>query len=394
MAVAAKIKDMMQRSSWIRKMFETGTELKAKHGADRVCDFSLGNPVIEPPPEFSRAVIEIVSDSTPLKHAYMPNAGYPGVRKKIAEHVSQEQGAQLTAEHVIMTCGAGGAMNVALKTISNPGSKVLASTPCFMEYAFYTGNHGGELQLVPSSDDFDLDIEALESRIDGQTVAVIINSPTNPCGRIYPRSTLEALAAMLEAKSRAVGHAVYLIADEQYRKIVYDGEVVPSVLSAYRNSIIATSYSKELSIPGERIGYLAVHPEAEDVSDLLNGMVLCNRILGYVNAPALMQRVVERLIGRTADLSAYQRKRDALCSGLSDIGYEFRKPQGTFYLFPKSPVEDDTELVAALQEQLILAVPGRGFGCPGYFRIAFCVDDTVIARSMDGFAKAYRRCVG
>ncbi len=397
MAVANKVKDMMERSSWIRKMFETGSELKAQHGSDKVFDFSLGNPNLEPPKEFNDTLKELITEDIPHSHGYMPNAGYPDVRSQIAQYVSQEQGVELTGEQIIMTCGAGGALNVAFKSILNPGDVVLAAIPCFMEYSFYVDNHGGTLKLVKGKDDFDLDVDAFESAITEKTAAVIINSPNNPSGRIYPQSTIDAIGEMLRRKSRDTGRGIYLVSDEPYRKIVYDGADVPSVLATYENSIVATSYSKDLSIPGERIGFLAINPKAEDSQNLTNGMILCNRILGFVNAPALWQRAVAKSQGLSVDVSDYKRKRDMLCDGLAQIGYEFRKPEGTFYLFPKSPSraqspkQDEMRIVEALQRELVLTVPGRGFGCPGYFRIAFCVDDHLIEGSLPGFRRAFEK---
>jgi len=394
MATAQRIVEMMERSSWIRRMFETGAELKAKHGARNVYDFSLGNPNLEAPGEVHRIVAEELGREDPSLHAYMPNAGYPHVREAVADYVSREQGVAVSADHIVMTCGAGGAMNVALKSILNPGDTVLATTPCFMEYGFYADNHGGNLELVPGRPDFDLDVDRLEEKITRRTAAVIVNSPNNPSGRVYPASTITALSGMLMRKSREIGRAVYLLSDEPYRKIVYDGVQVPSVLAAYGNSIVVTSHSKDLSLPGERIGYLAVNPAAEDAENLMPAMILCNRILGYVNAPALWQRVAGRAQGLKVDTGVYQRKRDMLCGGLRKIGYDFREPEGTFYLFPKSPTEDELATVDALRSRLILTVPGRGFGCPGHFRISFCVADEVIERSMDGFAAAFEQVGG
>jgi len=388
MAISSKIKEMIGRASWIRRMFDAGNLLKKQYGPGRVCDFSLGNPNIEPPEAFKETIIKIIQDEMTGKHRYMANAGYPEVREKVAEFVSEEQGVNVEGEHVIMTCGAGSGLNVALKTIINKGDRVLVSKPYFMEYSFYVDNHGGTLELVESKEDFDLDIDAFARHITTRTAAVIINSPNNPSGQIYPESTISALVQLLQQKSSEIGRSIYLISDEPYRKIVYDGNTVPSVLRHYRNSIIVTSYSKDLSIPGERIGWVAVHPDADDFKDLVNGMVLCNRILGFVNAPALMQRIIYHLQGSCVDVDVYKRRRDLLCSGLERLGYKFVKPKGTFYLLPKAPGDDDQRFVEALQEELILAVPGRGFGIPGYFRIAFCVDDEVIERSMEGFARA------
>ncbi len=381
----------MGQSSWIRRMFETGARLRAEHGADKICDFSLGNPNLEPPPEFRQALRRAVDDSSEGTHGYMPNAGYPWVRKKVAALVSGEQAVSLDERHLVMTCGAAGAFNIALKTILNPGDTVLVSAPYFMEYGSYVDNHGGVLEPVPARPDFDLDVDALEARITNRTAALIVNSPNNPSGRVYPEATLRALGSMLEAAGRRVGRAIYLMSDEPYRRVVFDGIRVPSVMAACRNSIVATSYSKDLSIAGERIGWLAVHPQAEAADELVDGFVLCNRILGFVNAPALMQRVVAETGGASVDAALYQRKRDRLYDALTRIGYRMRKPQGTFYLFPQAPGGDDLAAVQALQEELVLTVPGRGFGMPGHFRIAFCVEDAVIERSVDGFARAFER---
>jgi aspartate aminotransferase len=307
----------------------------------------------------------------------------------VAAHIAKDQGVALDERHVLMTCGAGGALNVVLKTILNPGDQVVVSAPYFVEYDFYADNHGGSAVVADTKPDFNLDVAAIEKAITAKTAAVLINSPNNPSGRIYPEATIRALAAMLESASRRIGRTIYLLSDEPYRRIVYDGLRVPSALAAYRNAIACTSYSKDLSVSGERIGWLAVNPAADDVEDLLNGFTLCNRILGYVNAPALMQRAVTVLQDDCVDVAVYKKKRDALCDAISDIGYEFVKPQGTFYLFPMAPHNDDLAMVEALREQRILTVPGRGFGKPGYFRIAFCVEDVTIAGSIPGFRKAW-----
>jgi aspartate aminotransferase len=391
MAVSDRIKTMMGQSSWIRRMFEAGARLSREHGAENVCDFSIGNPNLEPPELFQQALHRIVDEPLPGKHGYMPNAGYPAVRAAVATRVSVEQGVHLDERRLLMTCGAGGALNVALKTILNPGDVVLASTPCFMEYRFYTDNHGGMLDLVSTKPDFDLDIGALEARITERTAAVLINSPNNPSGRIYPEATLRELGRMLEAAGKRVGRTIYLVSDEPYRKIAYGNARVPGTMAAYRNTIVGSSYSKDLSVPGERIGWLAVHPDADGAADLFDGFVLCNRILGYVNAPSLMQRVVAEAGDTAVDVGIYQRKRDRLCAALQRIGYEVSPPEGTFYLFPRAPGGDDLAAVEALQAELILTVPGRGFGTPGYFRIAFCVADAVIERSLAGFERALAR---
>ncbi|MFW6181473.1 MAG: pyridoxal phosphate-dependent aminotransferase [Spirochaetota bacterium] len=390
MSVSTAIRELMSRSSWIRRMFDEGLQLKQVHG-ERVCDFSLGNPNLEPPGRFTAALTEILQDPSPGKHRYMPNAGYPEVRRSVAEGVSREQETDLDADHLIMTCGAGGGLNVALKTILNPGDRVLAPAPYFTEYGSYAANHGGVLETVPGRDDFLPDMEALAARVTERTAAVIINSPNNPSGRIFPERTVGELGEMLERRCREVGRTVYLISDEPYRKIVFDGNRVPPVFPFYRNSMVVSSYSKDLSIPGERIGWLAVNPAADHARELVDGFILCNRILGFVNAPALMQRAVQRLQGKSVDVSLYQRKRDLLCDGLQELGYRFFRPQGAFYVLPEAPGGDDAAFVRELADQLILAVPARGFGAPGRFRLAFCVEDRVIEQSMRGFAAAMEK---
>jgi len=387
--ISKKIMSMIDSSSFIRKMFETGAKLKKEFGEENVYDFSLGNPSMDPPENFTKKLIERAEDHH--MHGYMPNAGYLDVREKVSEYISLNQKTKITADGVVMTSGAGGALNTVLKTIINSGDNIIASIPCFMEYKFYCDNHGGELQLVNGKTDFNLDIEAIEKAINSKTAAVIINSPNNPSGRIYPEETLRNLAEALEKKSRETGRTIYLISDEPYRKIVYDNIVVPSVMDAYKNSIVCTSYSKDLSIPGERIGWLAVNPGAEDYSNLINGIILCNRILGYVNAPALMQRTVAELQGISVDVSLYRKKRDYIAEKLASFGYKFRVPEGTFYFFIEAPEGDDMRIVDLLEEERILVVPGRGFALPGYFRIAYCVEDSVIEGAMTGFEKTARK---
>ena len=390
MAVSQRVLKSMESSSWIRKMFEIGGLLKAKYGEDNVYDFSLGNPNTEPPEEFTKTLKEYVNTEGKGMHAYMPNAGYPDVRSKVADYIKKTENVDVTSTCIVMTCGAAGAMNAVLKTILNPGDKVITSTPFFAEYTAYADNHFGELVTVPGKKDFDLDIEAIADAIDEKTAAVIINSPNNPSGRIFPESTIKALAEMLEKKKEETGRTVYLLSDEPYKKITYDGVEVPSVIANYKNTIILTSYSKDLSLPGERIGWLAVHPEADDFDNLMNGIIMCNRILGYVNAPAIMQKVVAELQGVSVDIDFYRKKRDRLCEILTEAGFKFIKPEGTFYLFPEAPGGDDLKAVTALQEERILTVPGRGFGSPGYFRISYCVADSVIEGSAQGFKKAYK----
>lgn len=391
MSIAAKIHVILEKASWIRKMFEEGAQLKATYGAEKVFDFSLGNPNLEPPARFKEVLIQVAGASGTGHHSYMPNIGYASVRQAVAEFLSTEQGTPVTANEVIMTCGAAGALNVMLKTILDPGDEVITPAPYFVEYGFYVDNHGGVLKAVPTKSDFTLDLGAIEGAITAKTKAVLINSPNNPSGQIYSKESLTQLGALLGEEGRRFKRTIYLISDEPYRKITFDGIRVPALFTCYPESMIATSYSKDLSIPGERIGFLAVNPQSTYKGDLLAGMALANRTLGYVNAPALMQRAIESLQGVSVDIAAYQAKRDLLCDGLSECGYEFIRPKGAFYLFPKSPAPDDVAFVRALQEELILTVPGRGFGCPGFFRIAFCVDDDTIKKAMPGFERVLKR---
>ncbi len=386
--LSEKMVGFMERASWIRKMFEEGARLKKEHGADKVCDFSLGNPDLTPPEAFNRALIEAASSKEPGIHAYMPNAGIPWVREEIAKQVEKEHEVPVTGQDVIMTCGAAGGLNIIFKAILNPGDEVIVPRPYFVEYGFYTDNHQGKLVPVDSKKDFSLDLDAIRSAITEKTKAVLINSPNNPSGAIYDQDSIKALAKLLNSIRKEKGQTIFLISDEPYRKIVFTGNSVPPLMSNYRDTIVTTSFSKDLSIPGERIGYVAVHPEITEKEALLGAMTLANRILGFVNAPALMQRVVAQVASETVDTSIYERRRDIFASILEKAGLEFTMPQGAFYFFPQSPTADETVFVRALQKELILTVPGSGFGQPGYIRIAFCVDDEVIKRSEAGFKRA------
>ena len=391
MTVAKKIEAFMSKSSWIRKMFEEGARLKAEHGAENVFDFSLGNPNLPPPDKFNEVLRDTVDSCGLGDHCYMPQTGYPQVCHSVAEYLTEEQEVAVSNQDVIMTCGAAGALNVMLKALLDPGDEVITPTPCFVEYMFYVDNHGGVLKMVPTHPDFTLDLDALEAAITPKTKALIINSPNNPTGQIYSEESLKALVDLLTSKGRELGRTIYLLSDEPYRKIIYDDAKVPSIFKCYADSVIGTSYSKDISIPGERIGFAAVNPAATHKDSLMAGMTLTNRILGYVNAPALMQRVVACMQGLSVDIGEYKRKRDMLCDGLADCGYEFTKPTGAFYLFPRTPIEDDVEFVKALQEELILVVPGSGFAGPGHFRIAFCCADETITNAMPGFKRAIEK---
>jgi len=385
MAISDRVYKNMEASSWIRRMFETGALLKQQYGADNVYDFSLGNPDVRPGDAFQQALEESVKEEDVNKHGYMPNAGYPHVREAIARQITKEHGVEIPWQNIIMTCGAGGALNVMLKTLLNPGDEVIVPAPYFVEYRFYAENHGGTLIPISTTHNFSLYIEEFEKNISEKTKVIILNSPNNPTGKVYSHKELDALAELVKRKEKEIGRPIYIISDEPYREIVFDGIEVPSVYRYFDNSIVITSYSKTLSIPGERIGWLAVYPNADAVQDLINGAVLCNRVLGFVNAPALMQRVISKLQGQTAELSLYKKRRDLFCDMLQRAGYTFTKPEGSFYLFPQAPGGDDIRIVEELQKERILAVPGRGFGTPGYFRLSFCVNEKTIKNAENGF---------
>jgi len=394
MSASEKIREAIKRSSWIRKMFEEGNKRKQKFGPENVYDFSLGNPDLEPPMVFKEALKELAVDPTPGHHSYMPNAGFMATRQAVADYLNSYNKAHFTPDHIVMTVGAGGGLNVILKTILNPGEEVIIPSPYFVEYNFYLDNHQGVPKIVPTNKDFSLDLGAIGDAITENTKAVLINSPNNPTGKVYSEEELISLGQLLTEASNKFSKTIYLISDEPYRKIVFDGIKVPSVFDAYPESFVVTSFSKDLSIPGERIGFAAAHPDISDKEGILAGMVLCNRILGYVNAPALMQRVVIGLLDRSVDISIYQKRRDLFYEGLTKCGYEVVKPEGAFYLFPKSPIEDDVQFVAELQEENILVVPGSGFGGPGHFRIAYCVADEVIERALPGFERVFNKVKG
>ncbi|MDQ5986960.1 MAG: Aspartate/prephenate aminotransferase [Syntrophus sp. SKADARSKE-3] len=390
MSIAKKIEGFISQSSMIRRMFEEGIELKKQFGPHNVYDFSLGNPDVPPPAIFKETLGRIVAEEMPGKHAYMPNAGYPATRQAIAGYLSGIHGMDINTERIVMTCGAGGALNVIFKTLLDPGDEVLVPTPCFVEYGFYADNAGGKIKFITSNEDFSLNLHAIEQGITERTKAILINSPNNPTGKVYDEASIAGLAAILVKKSNQLGKTIYLVSDEPYSDIVFDGVIVPSIFKAYPHSIIASSYSKTLSLAGERIGYIAVHPDIKEETQVMGGLILCNRMLGFVNAPALMQRVVEKLQGITVDVDIYRRKRDLFCDGLTAQGYDIVKPEGAFYLFPKTPIPDDVTFVQTLKKYRILTVPGSGFIGPGHFRIAYCVDDDKIINSMEGFGKAMR----
>jgi aspartate aminotransferase len=388
MSVSQKIKIAMERGSWIRKMFEEGGELKARLGVDKVSDFTLGNPDLEPPARFKEALLEAVQDTSPGLHGYMTNAGLLNSRQALAGHLHTMYHQDFGPEDLVLTCGAAGALNVIFKAILDPGDEVIVLSPYFPEYLFYADNHGGTAVVVETDPSFQIDLAAIERALSPRTKAVIINSPNNPTGQIYPKATLTALAQFLEKHNEKHGRVVYLVADEPYSRIIYDGIELPNIFSFYPHTLLATSFSKDLSIPGERLGLVAVSPHASHREELLAGFILANRILGFINAPALMQRAVAKVPGLCVDTTPYARRRDLLGQILREAGYRFINPQGAFYFFPEAPGGDDLAFVSRLKQENILAVPGRGFGRAGYFRLAFCVPEAVIERAAAGFIKA------
>ena len=389
MAISEKVSGFMEKSSWIRKMFEEGIWLKKQFGEEDIFDLSLGNPVIEPPDQVQAALVKAAKDISPGLHRYMPNAGLQDVREAIAKTLSNECQVSLSANDLVMVCGAAGGLNITLKTLLDSGDEVLIFAPYFVEYLFYADNHGGKAVAVKTHDDFTLDMDALKDALSEKTKAVIVNSPNNPTGVVYSREELKQLAEVLKAHSEKTGKAVYLISDDPYKKITFDGVEAVNILELYENSIYITSHSKDIALPGERIGFVAVHPKCEDAGNLMAGLIFSNRVLGFVNAPALIQRVVKNVQGVTVDVEQYKKKRDFLYGELTRIGYDVVKPQGAFYFFPKSPIDDEVEFVKKLAEKKVLVVPGRGFGCPGYFRISYCLPDSVIEGSIAGFESTF-----
>jgi aspartate aminotransferase len=393
MSVSARVKKGMEIGSWIRRMFEEGIAMKKRYGADNVYDLSLGNPLMEPPPEFKREIKRLADNPFPGMHGYMENAGYPDTRAAVAAQLTRETGIKLTEKDVIMAVGAAGAINVALKTILDPGDEVIIFIPWFVDYFNYIENHDGVVRPVPTDAGFMPRLDELEKAIGPRTKALLINSPNNPTGVLYPADLMQRMADILRKKEVEYGAEIFIISDEPYKKIIYDGLQYPSPLNFHRHSIIATSHSKDLSIPGERIGYVALHPECEHHDEMITGLVFCTRVLGFINAPAFMQNVIRHLQQVTINVGEYQRRRDYIYSNLVAMGYQVSKPQGAFYIFPKTPIKDDVAFVHELQqEHRVLAVPGVAFGTPGYFRLVYCVDDRTLEHAMPGLealAKKY-----
>ena len=389
MSISTKLKKSMEQGSWIRKMFEEGILLKTKIGADKVYDLSLGNPIYEPPPKFIELLRNYIENPASGLHRYMPNAGLAETREAVAKNLTTETGLIFSKEDIVMTCGAGGALNIIIKTLLDPGDEIVVFAPYFAEYFFYADNHGGKCVVLDHDDDFMPKLSMLEEIVNEKTKMVIVNSPNNPSGVVYPNSVLKTLGQSIKKLELKYGRDIFIVSDEPYRKIIYDDISYNHIFSTHSNTIVATSHSKDLGLAGERIGYVAVNPDNENKDEIIDGLTFSNRVLGFVNAPALMQHLIINLQSETVNIDDYRQSRDFLWTNLTDIGYEVIKPQGAFYMFPKSPIEDDVKYVNELRKKNVLVVPGSGFGSPGYFRISYCVDEHTLHNCIDGFRKVF-----
>lgn len=387
--ISEKMKPFVENNSAIRMMFEEGNRLRAKYGAENVFDFSLGNPSVPAPDCVRQAIIELVNEENPTTlHGYMSNAGFEDVRQTIAESLNRRFGTAFQGKNLIMTVGAASGLNVILKTVLNPGDEAIVFAPYFLEYGAYVRNYDGVLvEISPDTETFQPNLAELEGKITSKTKAVIVNTPHNPTGVVYSEETIQKLSAILEKKQKEFGSVIYLISDEPYRELAYDGVEVPYLTKYYDNTVVGYSYSKSLSLPGERIGYLVIPDEADGSEELLAAASIANRILGSVNAPSLMQKVIGKCVDAEVDVAAYDKNRLALYNGLKELGFSFIKPQGAFYLFVKSPVEDEKEFCQAAKKYNILMVPGSSFACSGYVRLAYCVSYDTIVNALPQFAK-------
>ena len=391
MAIARSLQEQMHKTSWIRKMFETGQALKELHGEDQVFDLSLGSPNLEPPEAFQSALRRLVESPRAGMHRYMPNAGYPSTRQAVARAMVDQEGVAVEADDVVMTVGAAGALNVALASILDPGDEVIILAPYFVEYLFYIQNHGGTARVVQSTDDFDIDLRAVDQAINARTKALIINTPNNPTGRIYSQNRMNTLSELLVTAGNHHRRTIHLLVDTPYAKITYDGLENPLFFKSHPPTLLAHSHSKDLGLAGQRIGYLVINPRHPDRPLLRPACTVTNRTLGFVNAPALMQLALESSITASVDLESYRDIRELLCQGLSEAGYELVKPQGAFYVFPKTPMADDVAFTRELQQENTLVVPGSGFGRPGHIRVAFCTSRKTVERALPCFARVMQR---
>lgn len=387
--ISKKMEGLVKNSSIIRAMFEEGKKRSKIYGEENVFDYSLGNPNVEPPEEIKNAIINVISEQNPnLVHGYMNNSGFEDVRAEIANHINKKDGLALSFENIVMTCGAAGGLNIILKTLLNPEDEVIVIAPFFGEYTNYVSNYDGKIVVVKSKkDSFTIDFEALEKAITSKTKAMIINTPNNPTGVIYDKNTIQEIAKLLDAKQKEFNTNIYLISDEPYREIIYDNAKAENILKYYKNTFIGYSYSKSLSLPGERIGYIVVNSGMDSFKDIISSLNVANRILGFVNAPSLFQRVIGKTLDAKVDVDKYKKNRDLLYNHLISIGFECVKPEGAFYLFPKSPIDDDIEFANAAKKYNLLIVPGSSFGYEGYFRLSYCIDYDKIKMSLDAFTK-------
>lgn len=392
--ISTKMQSLISNSSIIREMFENGKKLSKIYGEENVFDYSLGNPNVETPEEIKKAIIDIVSnENSNMVHGYMNNSGYEDIREGIAQYINSKEKLNLSQENIIMTCGAAGGLNIILKTVLNPEDEVIVIAPFFGEYINYVSNYDGKLVVVNArKSDFKPDIETVSKAITKKTKAIIINTPNNPTGVIYDEETIKNLAKLLEEKQKEYNLSIYLISDEPYREIIYDGAEVPNLLKFYKNTFIGYSYSKSLSLPGERIGYIVVNNDMDDFQDVIAALNVANRILGFVNAPSLFQRVIGKTLGAEVDVNIYKKNRDILYNHLISLGFECIKPEGAFYLFPKALIEDDIKFAEMAKKYNLLIVPGSAFHTPGYFRIAYCISYEKIEKSLEAFTKLANEC--
>lgn len=384
--ISKKVVESLERASWVRAMFDKGAKLRQIHGDENVYDFSLGNPDPEPPASVKEALKNIISEDPKGIHRYMSNAGFLDVREKIACKINNETKLSLTVDNIIMTCGAAGGLNVVFKTLLDPGDEVIIFAPFFGEYNFYVDNHCGNTVIIPPvKGSFEPDLELFESKINKKTKALIINSPNNPSGYIYSEKTLKNISDIINSKEKEFNCTIYVVSDEPYNQLVYDDIELPSILKIFKNSFVVNSFSKSLSLPGERIGYIAVNPNIENVKTVINSLIFSNRILGFVNAPAMFQKVISHSLDAKVDVEMYKARRDRLYEIVTESGFSCIKPQGAFYLFPQSPIENDVEFVEHALKYNLLLVPGTGFGCPGYFRLTYCISIETIESSYPAF---------
>ena len=387
--ISNKMKSLVNNSSTIRAMFEEGKKLSDIYGEENVFDYSIGNPNVEPPENIKTIISDILNKEKPnLVHGYMNNSGYEDVRDDISSFLNKKNDLNLTRNNIVMTCGAAGGLNIILKSILNPGEEVITFAPFFGEYKNYTENFNGKLVIVPTNiDTFEPDLDELSKVINSKTKAIIINNPNNPTGVIYSKEAIQKLADLLKEKQRELNSSIYLISDEPYREIVYDDAEVPCLLKYYDNTFIGYSYSKSLSLPGERIGYVVVNPSMTDCDEMMAALNIANRILGFVNAPSLFQRVIARSLGSEVDVNIYKRNRDLLYNHLIKLGFTCIKPEVAFYLFPRTPIEDDKKFCQDAKQFNLLLVPGSTFGCPGHVRLSYCISYEKIEKSLEAFDK-------